>query len=129
MLATIILIVSWVVNIVFCPESVGVFFTILPIPFSVIATYAAATDMDWSLFSRWGSDTVTVRTQYLGETSAVSIWSVVTVGFVALDVFVYFLVIEEVMENLWEILAFLLCILGGIFTIIGGFVAHREWEA
>ena len=49
-------------------------------------------------------------------------------GFVALDVFGHFLVIEDVFKNLWEVLAFLLCILGGVLVIIGGFIAHGEWE-
>lgn len=59
------LITSWIVNIVFYPEGPGVLFTVIAIPFSAIATYAAATDMDMSLFSRTGTDKVTIRSQYL----------------------------------------------------------------
>ena len=83
--------------------------------------------MDWSLFDRWGSTTVTVRTRYLGETSAVSVWSVVAVGFVGLEIFALFLIGS--IANIWELLGILLFILGGILIIIGGYIAHKEWEA
>ena len=115
------------INAVFYPNGIGIILTLLIIPFSALATYAAATDMDWSLFDRWGSTTVTVRTRYLGETSAVSVWSFVAVGFVGLELFAVFLILES-LSNLWEILALLLCILGGVLVIIGGYVAHKEWE-
>ncbi|UCG01936.1 MAG: hypothetical protein JSW11_20345 [Candidatus Heimdallarchaeota archaeon] len=125
LLATVLLITSWFINFIFYPEGIGIIFTLLIIPFSTFATYAAATDMDWSLFDRWGSTTVTVRTRSIGKTSAVSVWSLVAVGFVGLEIFAWFLI--GTVENLWDFIAISLCILGGI-VIIGGYIAHKEWE-
>ena len=82
--------------------------------------------MDWSIFDRWGSLTVTVRTRKIGETSAVSVWSLVAVGFVGLQVVIWFLIGS--VEDLWNLIAFSMCILGGVLIIIGGYLAHKEWE-
>ncbi|MFX1517403.1 MAG: hypothetical protein ACFFC6_13950 [Promethearchaeota archaeon] len=114
------------INVAFYPNGIGIILTLLIIPFSALATYAAATDMDWSLFDRWGSTTVTVRTRYLGKTSAVSVWSVVAVGFVGLEIFALFLIGS--VTDIWELLVIVLFILGGILIIIGGYIAHKEWE-
>lgn len=80
--------------------------------------------MDMSVFAHRGRFQTG---RYLGESSAASTWSFVTVGFVGLDLFAWILIIES-LGNLWEILAILLCILGGVFVIIGGYIAHKEWE-
>jgi hypothetical protein len=126
LLATIVLIISWLINAAFYPERVGILLTLLIIPFSALATYAAATDMDWSLFHRTGTTTVTVRQTYLGETSAASVWGLIAVGFVGLEVFTWVLIGS--LEDLWDLVAFSFCILGGVLIIVGGYIAHKEWE-
>ena len=107
----------------FNPESIGVVFTAIPIPFSALATYAAATDMDMSVFSYRGFQ----KGQYIGESSAAATWSFVALGLVALDVLIWFLIVERFESGL-EALAFLLCFFGGVLVIIGGIIAKREWD-
>ena len=118
------LIISWIVSFVFDPESLGVIFTAIPIPFSAIATYAAATDMDMSVFATRGRFQTG---RYLGESSAAATWSFLALGFVALDVLMWILIVERFESGL-DALAFLLCFFGGVFVLIGGIVAKREWD-
>lgn len=124
MLATVTLIVSWIASFVFNPGSIGVLFTAIPIPFSAIATYTAATDMDMSVFSYRGRFQTG---RYLGESSAAATWSFVALGFAAFDVFMWFLIVERFESGL-EALAFVLCFFGGVFVLIGGILAKREWD-
>ena len=66
-LATVTLFISWFISMRFYPGSPGILFTLIATFFSTIATYAAATDMDMSLFER----IYVASSRYLGETSAV----------------------------------------------------------
>jgi hypothetical protein len=56
----------------------------------------------------------------------VSVWSLIAVGFFGLEVFPWLLLGS--VEDLWDLIAFAMCILGGALIIIGGYIAHKEWE-
>ena len=125
-IATIILILSCVANILllqgfFLLSMVAAFF-------SVLATYAACTDMDLAVWERWGSYTVTVRRRYLGETSAASSFALVAFGIIAIDALIWILVMFSPGSDLRLLLLFALSSAGGVLVALGGFLAHQEWN-
>jgi hypothetical protein len=122
------LLLSWIITLIFNPDEPAFIFALIPCIFAILAAYSAATESDWNLFSRWGTNKVTVRSQYVGNTSAVSIWSVITVGFVGLDLFIWFLIQNRIQINILHTLSVLLTLIGGLLIIVGGFIAHREWQ-
>ena len=124
---TISLLISWIITLIFNSSEPAILFAVIPTVFAIIATYSAATESDWNLFSRWGSSANSVKSQYVGNTSAVAVWSIATLGFIIIDLILWFLIFDSIRVNLMHTLSILLTISGGILIAIGGFIAHREW--
>jgi len=106
--ATGTLFISWITTFFYYPESPGIIFTLIPTFFSVIATYAAATDMDMSVFHT----KYLAPSRYLGETSAASTLSLMAFGFIVLDVFIWIVVKSQSRFNLMDTIALILAIIG-----------------
>lgn len=124
-IATTLLFLSWLISIVFYPDSASVLITFVVSVISGFATYAATTDMDHSTYDRAVTGRASIRRVKLNETSAASTWSIVAIGIHTLNLFIWILVIGS---NMFDIIALLLSIIGGVFLILGAIVSHREWE-
>ena len=123
-IATGALFISWITTFFYYPESPGIIFTLITTFLAAIATYAAATDMDMSVFhTRYLQPS-----RYLGETSAASTLSLMAFGFVVLDVFIWSVVYSQSRFNLMDTIALILAIIGGGFVSFGGIIAHKKWN-
>jgi hypothetical protein len=118
-----LLITSWFINIIFRANA-PILFSVIAGFFSAIATYAAATDMDMSIYTRatYG------RSQYMGESSAAFTWSLVAFGIFVIDVIIWILLLPSVEIDLLVILVLCFPSVGGVCVLVGGIIAKREWD-
>ncbi len=130
LIATVILVIDLIINIVVIPGGPGTFFAFFAVIFSAIATYAAATDMDMAIFDTL-SGLEFLTTQYLGESSAALIWGIMATFIIACDVLIWILAILSLgsdFKDIWYI-TLTLSLIGGGLALFGGIVAKREWDA
>jgi len=71
---------------------------------------------------------VTVRRQYLGETSAASTFGFVAFGLIAIDALIWILILLSYGFSLPVLLLLVLSSVGGVLAALGGYLAHREWN-
>ena len=129
LIATVVLVIDLIVNIVVLSGGPGTFFAFFAVIFSAIATYAAATDMDMAVL-----DTVPgmefLSSQLLGESSAALTWGIMATFIIAFDVLIWIIAILSLgsdFKDIWYI-ALTLSLIGGGLALFGGIVAKREWD-
>ncbi len=129
LIATVVLVIDLIVNIVVLSGGPGTFFAFFAVIFSAIATYAAATDMDMAVL-----DTVPgmefLSSQHLGESSAALTWGIMATFIIAFDVLIWIIAILSLgsdFKDIWYI-TLTLSLIGGGLALFGGIVAKREWD-
>lgn len=129
LVATVVLVIDLVVNIMFISGGPGTFFAIFAVIFSSIATYAAAKYMDMAAFDG-ASGTEFLSSQYLGEMSAALLWGIMATFIIAFDVLIWILALSSLgsdFKDIWYI-ALALSLIGGGLALFGSIVAKREWD-
>jgi len=129
LIATVVLVIDLILNIVFISGGPGTFFAFFAVIFSAIATYAAATGMDMAVFDG-ASGTEFLSSQYLGEMSAALLWGIMATFIIAFDVLIWILAMSSLgsdFKDIWYI-ALTSSLIGGGLALFGAIVAKREWD-